>query len=93
MGAIFFFFPDYFGRKKTIVLFNACFIYAVYLQTYDESLEMKKFGFFLEGLFHLKISTCFTHVLELVPEASKSMVLTYILACDGSSIFFACLYF
>lgn len=93
IGAIFFFFPDYLGRKKTITLFGGFYVFAIYLLTYDERLIMKKLGFLLMGLFHLKISTSFTHALELVPEAYKPMVFTLILSFDASSLFVACLYF
>lgn len=90
---MFFFLPESIGRKKTIALFNSFYIYAVYLLAFDDRIEMKKLGFFLQGLFHLKISTSFTHALELVPEAKKSIVFTIMLPFDSASILIACLYF
>jgi len=93
IGVVFFFLPESIGRKKTIALFNSIYIYAVYLLAFDERIVMKKLGFFLEGLFHLKISTSFTHALELVPESKKSIVFTVMLPFDSASILIACLYF
>ena len=93
LGVVFFFTPDYLGRKKTIILFNSGYFFSVYILAYDQRVEMKKLGYFIQGLCHLKISTSYTHALELVPESYKSMVFTLILSFDATSILIASIFF
>ena len=92
-GAIFFFMPDQLGRKKTLIIAIAMNIIAMYLSIYDERIPVKKFGFFLNGLFHIKNSVSITQSLELVPDAYKNANFTGLLLFDASGIFYACLVF
>ena len=92
-GVIFFFLPDQIGRKKSLVLGIGMNIIAMYLSIYKESIPIKKFGFFLNGLFHIKNSVSITQSLELVPDSYKSANFTGLLLFDASGIFYACLVF
>ena len=41
---------------------------------------------FFQGLFHMKITLCYTHILELLPEAYKDISATIITTFDASSL-------
>ena len=68
VGAVFFFLPDTLGRKGTMKMILPLYILCCYLSLFPMNMEVRTLGFFLQGLFHLKISTSYTHILELVPE-------------------------
>jgi len=62
----------------------------MYLSIYDQRIPVKKFGFFLNGLFHIKNSVTITQSLELVPDSYKNANFTGLLLFDASGIFYAC---
>ena len=53
---------------------------------------VKEIGYFFMGLFHLKITLSYTHVMDMVPTDYKSTVSTLITAADSGSPMFACLF-
>lgn len=93
VGAVFFFMPDFLGRRKTLLLTVSFNILGVYLVIYDPRLGYKKFGFFLSGLFHNKNSTSITQNLEFVPDSYKDFSLTGMFMSEVSGILYACLVF
>ena len=90
IGAIFFFLPDAFGRKKVMSIFMTFVMFATYISAFGTDMSHMRIGFFLIGFFHLKISLSYTYAAELVPESSKQMVLTIISAYDACSLLIAC---
>jgi hypothetical protein len=66
---------------------------AAALATFSKDLRLKTIGFFIQGLFHMKVSLSYTTVLDFVPSAYKSTSATFISAMDAASPMLACLYF
>ena len=91
MGVIFFFLPDLIGRKKTMTYILPLYIISCYISIFSQSVLIKKIGFWLQGIFHLKISLSYTSCLELVPESKKVLSSTIISAVDASTILISCL--
>jgi hypothetical protein len=92
-GVIFFFLPDQLGRKKTLMLSLGMNIIAMYLAIYDQRIPVKKFGFFLNGFFHIRYSGSIIHSLEMVPDVYKNANFTGLLLFEVSVVFYACLVF
>jgi MFS family permease len=93
IGIIFFWMPDNLGRRSTMLFILPIYVLASALSIFSEKMAFKTIGFFLQGLFHLKITVSYTHVLDLMPTNSKSFVATLITAFDSATPMFACLYF
>lgn len=64
--------PDSIGRKNSMNLALVLAVFSVYLIIYGSSMNMKKIGFFIQGIFHLRITISFTHLIELVNNESKA---------------------
>lgn len=90
LGVIFFFMPQTFGRKGTMNRVLPFYIFSCYFAIFPKSLEARAFGFFLQGIFHLKISTSYTHILELVEEKDKAMCSTILTGFDSGALLIAC---
>ena len=67
LGIVFFFIPDYIGRKKAMMLFLPLNIIAIFAVSFSQYLTIMKIGLLLIGMFHLKSSISYTHCFELVP--------------------------
>jgi MFS family permease len=93
IGVIFFFLPDLIGRKKTMIYILPLYVLSCYVSIFKDTLFYKKLGFFLQGLFHIKISLSYTSIFELVPERKKVLCSTLLSAWDGSTILVSCLIF
>lgn len=91
IGIIFFFLPDLLGRRKTMCIFYPLNILSCYIAIYSGTIFWKKVGFFLIGLFHVKLSLSQTYALELMPFGSKNIAITVMLAFDASNLMLACL--
>jgi MFS family permease len=89
-GAITSFLPDMLGRRKVMLFILPVYSIASAMSIFSNSLVIKSIGFFLQGLFHLKISLSYLHVLDLIPESSKSFVYAFITAFDSSTWMIAC---
>ena len=59
------------------------------MSIYSNDIFLKKCGFFLFGLVHLKSTVSYIHALELVPDANKTYVFTMIITFDATAIGFA----
>ena len=62
------------------------YIIASAITVYSPNLEGKAIGFFVQGFLHIKITLCYSHILELVPETHKGFVATVITAFDAGSL-------
>ena len=93
VGIILFWMPDNLGRRSTMCFLLPMYAFASALSIFSDKIVIKTIGFFLQGLFHLKISLSYTHVLELLPSNSVSIVATLISAFDSGTPMFACLFF
>ena len=89
-GIIFLFLPDLIGRYGTMAFVLPCYALISCLSVLSDDLNMKKIGYFLQGLFHIKNSNSFTHMYELVPQSSKVMAATLIMAYDCSTLLIVC---
>jgi MFS family permease len=56
LGIVFFFLPDFLGRRKTMSIFYPLNLLSCFIAIYSQSLFQKKVGFFMIGLFHVKLS-------------------------------------
>lgn len=92
LGIMFFFLPDAFGRKKAMLYLLPIVITAMTLIVFGEDMETKGIGYLLSGLMHMRITSCYAHCIELLPEAYKSSATTMINIIDQSTIFFTPLY-
>lgn len=90
VGAVTFFLPDMLGRRRTMLMILPVYSIASAMSIFSNNLGIKTVGFFLQGLFHLKISLSYLHVLDLIPESSKSFVYAFITAFDASTWMVAC---
>lgn len=72
IGGMFLFLPDLLGRKGCMMVILPLYSIAAALVVFPDDLQLKKLGYFLQGLFHIKISNSFTHMYEIMPEASKA---------------------
>ena len=93
IGIIFFFLPDMLGRRKTMSIFYPLNLLSCFIAIYSKTLLMKKIGFFMIGLFHVKLSLSQTYLLELVPFSKKNIGITVMIAFDASNLMVACLLF
>lgn len=84
--------PDQMGRKKSMILALIVSIFAVYLCIYGKTLEIKSWGFFIHGMFHIRITIAFTHLIELVDNANKDICQTVLTFFDTFSIAIMCLW-
>ena len=90
VGCFTFYLPDMFGYRRTMLFILPFYTLASAMSIFSDDMWMKTFGFFLQGLFHLKISLSYIHILDLVPESSKGFVYTFITAVDSSTWMVAC---
>lgn len=87
---VFFFLPEKLGRKGTMNVILPLFIISSYLSIFPKTLDVRAFGLFLLGMFHLNVSTCYTHILELVEEQYKQICTTIIIGFDSATLLIAC---
>jgi len=93
LGVVFFFFPDHFGRKKSLNIFLIAQVFAVYLTIFSKEVSAIKIGFFLQGVFHMKTTITYVHCIELMDEASKMTASMCINAFDSGSLMVSCIVF
>ena len=90
-GLLLFFLPDTFGRKYAFNCVLPFHLLGNFLTVYGNTAGLKSLGFFIMGVFHLKITLSYTYILELVEETKKPMASTIINAFDSSSNLITCL--
>ena len=93
VGIIFFFLPDLKGRRGSMKYILPIYSIAHYMTVFPKNLEIRALGLFLQGIFHLKVSLSYTHMLELVEEKNKAMASTLITCFDSASLIFACSFY
>jgi len=86
VGIIFFFIPDYFGRKVAMNSTLPIGMAASALCIFSHNLSVMKLGAFIVGLFHLKTTCSFTHAVELVPDKYKTRTIVMVNAYYFSSM-------
>ena len=86
VGVFFFFMPNTYGRKPSMVLSLTCYTLGSGLIAYGNSIEKKTLGFFLLGVFHLKITLSYQYCAEFLENRHKQMALTFISLFDTASI-------
>lgn len=62
-----------------------------YLSIFEQNLELKKLGFFLIGVFHLKIALSYIYISEFVENKHNLIVSTVISAFDALTMFIICI--
>ena len=90
-GGLFFFFPDQFGRKWTmtrVMLPVNCI--ATAFTIFGTNIPIKRLGFFLQGMVHLKNTISYCHCLELEPERYKGVGSTIIMTFNSGSMVVSC---
>lgn len=91
LGVIFFFLPDKYGRKSTMKFMIPLVTIGQYLTIFCRDIQTKGIGLLMIGLFHLRNTNSYTHILELVRDKDKNMVTTMLTAFDSGTPFFACM--
>lgn len=77
-GVVFFFLPDYLGRKKTMSLVLIPVIIGNFLIVFSDNLKLKSLGFAIHALFHLRLTLSYTVCYELIPERYRNVGSTFI---------------
>lgn len=90
IGILFLFLPDLLGRRGCMMLILPLYIMVTSLSVLSDDIAMKRMGFFLQGLFHIKISNSYTHMFELVPESAKVIGQTCINSYDACTLLIVC---
>lgn len=93
LGFFLFFLPDKVGRKKAMVFSLFTSGVGLTLVIFGRSLVLKQLGFFILGVFHLRITLAFTYAIELVPQRHKEKVQILINSWDTLTIVMACVFF
>lgn len=83
IGIVFFITPDLFGRRKIMISTLVIYCIGCYLSTYYADIRTKTLGYAIIGWFHVKVTTCFVQLTELVPDNSKVFALTIISCFDS----------
>mmetsp|Transcript_12808 Transcript_12808/g.21674 ORF Transcript_12808/g.21674 Transcript_12808/m.21674 type:complete len:203 (-) Transcript_12808:1054-1662(-) len=87
LGIILLNMPEVLGRKKTMSILMALYLFFSQLTIYSPSLVWKAVGFFMQGFLHLKITLSYTHIFELIDDRSKQLCATTMNAFDASTLF------
>mmetsp|Transcript_2742 Transcript_2742/g.4689 ORF Transcript_2742/g.4689 Transcript_2742/m.4689 type:complete len:286 (+) Transcript_2742:262-1119(+) len=92
LGFIFFFFPNRFGRKKSMIF--ALFFQNIgcALSLFSDVILVKQVGFFMQGFFHMKSTLSFNYLAEFMPQRRKVLSTTALTAFDASTLLFASAY-
>ena len=69
------------------------YVLACAMVVFGHTTWLKSIGFFFQGFFHIKITLSYTSILDFVPEKSKALSFTLIMAVDAGSPMFACIFF
>lgn len=77
--------PGYFGQKRSMKYLLVPNLVAQYLLTYG-SFSLKPLGFFLNGLFHIKNTICYTTLFDFLPDRHKNKGSTFINFFDLSCL-------
>lgn len=91
IGMLMFFIPDLLGRKTSMHIMIFFNIIGGYLSVFCVDMDLKKLGFFLIGMFHLKISLSYIYISEFLEVRHNLFASTIISAFDGSSLIIICL--
>lgn len=84
--------PDQLGRKMSMTISLLFSVLAVTI-TFYAPFEYKKFGYFIFGVFHMKITLAFTHMFELIDNQNKAMCQTTVATFDAFSMGVTSLFF
>jgi hypothetical protein len=57
------------------------------ITVFSETLLLKSIGYFMQGLFHIKVMNSYTHIFDLVPEDSKRFCATFMNVFDSMTLF------
>ena len=90
LGIVFFMLPDLIGRKGAMKFIMPLNIIGCYMTIYTNTLFLKTLGYFIQGVFHLKVSTSFMHLQELVPEEHRDKAVTIVTSIDSSMVIIGC---
>lgn len=91
IGMLMFFIPDLLGRKSSMLIMLFFNIIGGYLSVFCVDVDLKKMGFFLIGMFHLKISLSYIYISEFVELKHNLLASTIISAYDGTTLIVTCL--
>lgn len=88
LGGSMFFLPDTIGRKQTMNFMLFFQLIAGYITVFSHSLFMKSIGFFMIGLFHMRVSQSFCYSTDLCPQKYRSTAITVIQCFDSGTTAF-----
>lgn len=89
-GVIFFFLPDYLGRKTTMSLILIPVTIGNLMLVYSDSLFIKSIGYSICGFFHIRLTLSYTICYELIPDGLKNASSTFINFYDISTMITCC---
>lgn len=92
LGFIFFFFPDAFGKRNSMIFAIITQQIGCTLSLFATDLKIKSIGLFLQGFFHLKTTLSYNYVTEFMPEEKKVLASTLMTAFDSSTLLFLSIY-
>jgi len=92
-GILFFWVPDRYGRRPTLLINWAANLLAQYIMIFVPTYEARLIGFILQGLTMLKVQVPYVWVAEIVPAARATLSSVCLTSFDSSTLMIACLYF
>lgn len=78
--------PDQIGRKKSMLVALAVSIPSVMWVSYSTDFWSKKWAYFLFGVFHMKITLAYTHIMEMTDNQNKIIANTGIGTFDSFTV-------
>jgi hypothetical protein len=84
LGVVLFFLPNYYGRQPAMKLAIIAQTVACILTLYSDSVNLRKLGFLIQGVWHYKGSLSYNYVIEFMPESKKAMATNLITVIDDS---------
>ena len=86
IGMLMFFIPDLLGRKPSMLIMLFFNIIGGYLSVFCVDINLKKMGFFLIGMFHLKVALSYIYISEVVESKHNLLASTIISAYDVTTL-------
>lgn len=87
-GLPFIIMPDQIGRKKSMIVALAVSVPSVMWVSYSSDFWSKKWAYFLFGMFHMKITLAYTHIMEMTDNSNKIFANTGIAVFDSLTVAF-----
>ena len=86
IGAVLYWMPDELGRQLTLQYVMPVQVLAYFLVVFSSDFLLKNLGSFCMGLFHIKLTVCYTYIYEMVQDEHRVLCSTVLNFVDDSSL-------